>query len=189
MGDRRRLRPDKTPGGKKDPDFSVTVMCSCTIKIYGTTDPDEAKIRAVNRIRGLFDGIDSDIYIPRAIVIPWGLSQEEAENIIKEQTEGRIQRVQQEEVMSQINNPVDETAHGDADKMGDTSRRFKPEFSSNEEISDLLAGVSVMVSAATVATWTQDQKIEALEWMTQTMGRQEGQPFPQTPDFLCDFLI
>lgn len=95
MADRRKLRPER-PGRDKVPDFIVTVMSSCTIKIYGTNSPDEAKTRAVNRVRGLFDGIDSDLYIPRVLVIPGGLSAEEVERVMAQQTEGMIKRQQEE---------------------------------------------------------------------------------------------
>lgn len=82
MSDRRKLKPEK-PG--KLPDFLVTVMSACTIKIYGTKDAEEAKERATNRVRGLFDGVDSELYIPRAMVVPGNLSPEELQKYMEGQ--------------------------------------------------------------------------------------------------------
>lgn len=146
MADRRKLKPE----GKKDPSFIVTVLSSCSIKIYGTTDPVEAKTRAVNRVRALFDGTDAGIYIPRVIVMPYGLSEDEVRALMNRIASGGESLVRKQE-FDQSLNVVDPELTDD-------------DMPTNEQISDILAMANVMVEPAIIETWTSQEKRDAVEY-------------------------
>mgnify|MGYP003394304061 FL=1 len=73
----------KIKQAKGEPRCVVYVMCAVGIKIYSTEDPDTAKDRAVGIVRECLKEQDSDVFIPRAVVLPWGASQEEVEQMMK----------------------------------------------------------------------------------------------------------
>lgn len=73
----------------KEPTYVVYVVSVCSIHVWEETDPEKAVGQAVNQVRRIFKDVDENLFIQKAAVQPYGLSEEEIQNLIDQETEGR----------------------------------------------------------------------------------------------------
>lgn len=72
----------KQKQAKGEPKLIVYVMSVAAIKIYSTDDADDAKERGVDIVREALREQDSQVFIPRAMVISPDMTEEEVQQMM-----------------------------------------------------------------------------------------------------------
>ncbi len=66
-----------------DPKYIVYVVAVCSVKIYSTNSPDEAKTRATEIVRESLRTQDNHVWIPRAMVQSANATLEDVADMLK----------------------------------------------------------------------------------------------------------